>query len=101
MPYVVTLPKVVDEKLSHSDRENVINFINELLNHTKDDVKFDVIQVVEEKFERRLIEEISKVKVEIANTKAEIIKWMFIFWLGNIISILGGIFALLKLAKVF
>ena len=32
-----------------------------------------------------------------AQNKAEIIKWMFIFWIGSVLTILGGLFGFLKL----
>lgn len=38
---------------------------------------------------------------KIANSKVETIKWMFIFWIGNVITIIGGIIGILKIAKVF
>jgi DNA anti-recombination protein RmuC len=38
---------------------------------------------------------------KIANSKADTIKWMFIFWIGNVITIIGGIIGILKIAKVF
>ncbi|MDR0793943.1 MAG: hypothetical protein LBE82_11590 [Chitinophagaceae bacterium] len=34
---------------------------------------------------------------EIANSKADIIKWMFIFWIGQIAVLTGIIFAILSL----
>ncbi len=33
----------------------------------------------------------------IESTKSELIKWSFIFWVGSVITILGGLFAILKL----
>jgi hypothetical protein len=36
-------------------------------------------------------------KEDLANVKAELIKWMFIFWLGQIGVLSGIIFAMLKL----
>jgi len=42
-----------------------------------------------------------KLRLEIANSKAETIKWMFIFWMANVITIMGGILGILKIAKVF
>ena len=45
--------------------------------------------VVEEKFERRLTEEIAKLDKKISETKAELIKWMFIFWAGQIIVLVA------------
>lgn len=38
---------------------------------------------------------------KIDNATAEIIKWMFIFWISNVITIIGGIVGILKIAKVF
>lgn len=38
-----------------------------------------------------------KLEKLIAETKAEMIKWMFIFWTGSILTTLGGMFAFLKI----
>ena len=51
---------------------------------------------VEERFERRLAEEIGKVCHEIAESKADLIRWMFIFWVGQIGVITGILFAFFK-----
>ncbi len=81
------------------------------------DARKDAIAIAEERFERRLTEEvsrldkriteeISKLRVEMAEKfaqletkmtsfKAEIIKWMFLFWLGQIVVVAG----LIKLLK--
>ena len=62
-----------------------------------------MLEFVEEKFERRLSEEISGVRVEIGRldnkieaTRADLIKWMFIFWIGQVGVILGMLFAFFK-----
>ena len=33
----------------------------------------------------------------IESTKSELVKWSFIFWVGTVITILGGLFAILNL----
>ncbi|MCK4765013.1 MAG: hypothetical protein KAW12_22630 [Candidatus Aminicenantes bacterium] len=43
----------------------------------------------------------TKLTAMIANNKAEILKWMFIFWIGNVLTIVGGILGVLKIAGVF
>jgi hypothetical protein len=105
MPHVIVLPQVIERKLKENERQEVINFINGLFTETAGEVKRDVIETVEEKFERRLSEEIAGLKIEltekIASNKVEMIKWMFIFWIGNVITIIGGIMGILKIAKVF
>lgn len=76
------------------------------------------ISIVEEKFERRLAEEIGKLRNEIAearaelrteiteakatlevkgeSNKADLIKWMFIFWVGQVAVLTGILFAFFR-----
>ncbi len=80
--------------------------------------KEEIIEIVEEKFERRLSEELGKLRVEMAEMKSElrgemadmkselnnkmgsmradIIKWMFVFWVGQIDVMIGILFAFFK-----
>jgi len=51
---------------------------------------------LEEKFERRLSQEIGKLDVKISETEADLIKWMCIFWVGQVGLILGILFAFFK-----
>jgi hypothetical protein len=94
-------------------------------------LKKDIIEILEERFEKKLSIELVNLKLElmekisssgaqlnerittsseklraelvekIANSKVDMIKWMFIFWIGNVITIIGGIIGILKIAKVF
>jgi len=75
----------------------------------------NLIDILEQKFERdqakviaRAIDEaigenvkqqstILATKADLANVKVELIKWMFIFWIGQIGVLTGIIFAMLKL----
>lgn len=65
MPHVVILPHVIEEKLKVEERQEVIAFINDIIADTSSELKKDVIEVVEEKFERRLSEEIANLKTEL------------------------------------
>ena len=62
-----------------------------------------------ERFERRLVEETSKLRVEMAQLRSdlrddmsslrvELLRWAFMFWVGQIVSI-GGLMALLLRAR--
>jgi hypothetical protein len=131
MPQVVILPHVIEQKLQEDERQEVIDFINGLVSNTSSELKRDIIEIVEERFEGKLSRELVNQKLEllerisssevrlnekittateklrselvekIANSKADTIKWMFIFWIGNVITIIGGIIGILKIAKVF
>jgi predicted KAP-like P-loop ATPase len=65
----------------------------------------DRITKVEAQLNERITTSSEKLRAElvekIANSKVETIKWMFIFWIGNVITIIGGIIGILKIAKVF
>jgi hypothetical protein len=164
---IVVLPEVIEQKLKVEERKEVIDFINNLVADTSDVLKSDIIEILEEKFEKNLsvglvnlkmelMEKISstavelneritaaeiqlseritkveaqltkteaqlneritkvesqlneristsseKLRLEIANSKAETIKWMFIFWMASVITIIGGIIGILKIANVF
>lgn len=68
----------------------------ELINKADEGVKKDVIATAEEKFERRLAEEIGKLRADMAGMKSDIIKWMFIFWVGQIGVLVGILFTFFK-----
>ncbi len=66
------------------------------------------ITLLEERIERRLSEEIgrvnqriteetSRLEQKISASQANLIKWMFIFWVGQIAVMSGILFAMLKL----
>ena len=39
--------------------------------------------------ELRLQKEIEGVKAEVARTKADLVKWMFLFWTGQVVALIG------------
>ena len=104
---IIAVPRVLREKLGEDGVDSLI----ELLNRVSDRTREDVLTFVEEKFERRLSEEMAKINQritdevakinqriseEIHRMRADIIKWMFIFWVGQIGVIVGLLFAFLK-----
>ena len=83
--------------------DSLVELLNRVSNHTRD----DVLTFVEEKFEHRLSEEVAKVNQRITDEiamvrtdmhalRADLIKWMFIFWAGQIGVILGILFAFFR-----
>ena len=82
---VITIPKVLREKLTDEGADALV----EIINKSEEKSNEDIIVLVEEKFERRLAEEIGKVR-------SEIIKWMFIFIFGQFWAIVGTLFVFFK-----
>jgi len=58
--------------------------LNELLDAEQQTWSERVLTIVTERFERRLVEEVAKLRVELAKDRFEVVKWMFLFWLGQI-----------------
>jgi hypothetical protein len=100
---IIELPRVLREKLG----DDGVDALVEIINKSGEGVKEDVVSLAEEKFERRLSEEIAKVrgeiagvrtelKIEISRVRANIVQWMFIFWVGQIGALIGILFAFFR-----
>ena len=93
---LVTVPKILREKLGEEGSEGLI----ELLNNASESTYSSVITLAEEKFERRLAEETGKLRSELSEKiehgNTAMIRWMFIFWVGQIGALLGILFAFFR-----
>jgi len=100
---VIAVPRPLREKLGEEGTDALVTLINEAGENNKK----SVIEVVEERFERRLAEEIGKFRAEIAgeisklraemhDLRASLIQWMFVFWIGQIGVLVGFLFTFLK-----
>ena len=83
---VIAIPKVLREKLGDEGSEALI----EILNKSEDKSKEHIMEVAEEKFEKRL-----------AKVKSRIIKWMFILWVRQIGAITSILFACSIYPQIF
>jgi hypothetical protein len=106
----VSIPKALREKIGEEAAESLI----ELLNTSSQNSQNNVIALAEEKFEHRLSEELAKVRGEISTVKSDLekrisevkeeshknqastIRWMFVFWVGQIGAMLGILFAFFR-----
>ena len=89
---ILSVEKPLRDKLGDEATESLVHLINQAQNEQKK----DVLTFVEEKFERRLSEEIGSVRNEMYKIKSDIIKWMFIFWVGQVGVFIGILFAFFK-----
>ena len=71
-----------------------------LLRDTGETWRDDVLTLAEERFERRLAQEMSALRVEMANgmcgirremstLRVELLKWSFLFWIGQVAAMAG------------
>ena len=108
---LITVPKVLREKLGDEGSDALVALINGAGNG----YKAETVELVEERFERRITEEVAKLErriteeaakldhriteevakldVKLSETKADLLRWMFIFWIGQVGALLGILFA--------
>ena len=65
---IITIPRVLREKLGDNGADSLVELLNRVSNHTRD----DVLTFVEEKFEHHLSEEISKVNERITKETSKL-----------------------------
>jgi hypothetical protein len=82
---ILIVGKPLREKLG----DEAVDVLVELINQSQSNQKKDILEFVEEKFERRLSEEVGMLR-------AKLIKWMFIFWIGQVGVILAILFTFFK-----
>ncbi len=119
----IQLFQILKEKLGEKEAEALVNFVDSKLKEnneanlkvlaTKEDIAKLAVSTKEDiaKLAASTKEDIAKLTVSAkedivrlegrmeklnAETKADMIKWMFIFWTGSILTTLGGMFAFLK-----
>ncbi len=107
---LTTVPTKLREKLGDEASQALVELINEAtrVQHT------ETIALVEETFERRLVEslsqletrldkritdEVAKLSIQIAESKADLMKWMVISIVGQTFVILGVLAAFLSIAR--
>lgn len=107
---IITIPKILQEKLTEEGADARV----EILDKVEEQNEARTIRVAEERFEKkleqtksdlreainkvdkRLVQLKAKLKADIANVRADLIKWMFIFRAGQVITITGILNAFLK-----
>lgn len=78
---------------------NTINLIDILENKFEKDQAKIIAKAIDEAIVESVQQQatVLATKEDIASLKAELIKWMFIFWVGQIGVLTGIIFAMLKI----
>lgn len=100
---LISIPKSLREKLGEEGSEAFVNVLNQFGEENKE----SAIDITEKRFETMLAKESSllredmvrgdeSLRVEIQACRADIIKWMCIFWVGQIGVIIGILFAFFK-----
>ena len=82
----IQLFKILKERLGEKEAEALVDFVDNKLKENND-VNSKILATKED---------IAVTRTLIADTKAELIKWMFIFWVGQVAVTFGFILLFLK-----
>ena len=86
------LSAAVADKLGHEATTGLV----ELLDHENE----QMLNLAAERFERRLTEEISGMRVDIVRElhamRVDLFKWSFLFWIGQVAAVVGVIALMLR-----
>jgi hypothetical protein len=95
------------ERLGYRGTADLVDFRG----HCREEWQADVVGVVGDRFERRLVEESSKLHVEmaqgfatvrgdLADQRSEILKWMFLFWIGQFFALASVVAVVIRFFRV-
>jgi hypothetical protein len=72
----------------------------DLITRAETEIRGDVILLAEERFARRLAEAIAALETRlterIAAVETRVIRWAFVFWVGQLAAVLAILFAFFK-----
>jgi hypothetical protein len=83
---ITKLYDLVSIKLGKETAENLTTFIEEKI-RSEVDTKTSILATKED---------LARTDTKIETSKADLIKWMFVFWVGQVITIFGLILLFLK-----
>ena len=90
---ITQLYTLLSEKVGKETAENLTVYIEEKI---KDEVKTQSNILATKEDIALLKQDINNVELKIAETRADMIKWMFIFWIGQVAVTFGFILLFLK-----
>lgn len=89
---IIVLPEVLREKLGEQGARELVHLFNASVKSLRENIG----ETAAEKLERRLAEtkadlqkDILETKAEIGRVKADLIKWIFVFWAGQAAVLYG------------
>ncbi|KUK40539.1 MAG: hypothetical protein XD69_1411 [Clostridia bacterium 62_21] len=91
MAVILHVPEALRQKLGEDGTKELIALIEQAARGLRENIG----ETAAERIERRIAETKAEIKADMANLKAELIKWMFVFWLGQ----MAAVYTLLKLVR--
>lgn len=85
MAVILHVPEALHAKLGEEGTKELIALIDQAARGLRENIN----ETAAEKIERRLLETKTDLEKQMANVKADLIKWMFVFWVGQTAVTIG------------
>ena len=86
---VIAFPKILTDRLT----DEGARALAEILDRVEESSKSNSLEAAENRFEKRLAEELGKLRSEmhdeLGKLRSDVIRWMFIFWIGQAATVIG------------
>ena len=63
--------------------------------------KEEVLETACDRFERRLSEEVGGLRIEMAQMHVSLVRWMFVFWIGQLAATISIVAVILRAVNLF
>ncbi|WP_134643011.1 LA_3696 family protein [Ammonifex thiophilus] len=92
MAEFIYIPETLRERLGEQGSKELVEVLNQAARSLRESINESTV----ERIERRIAETKTEIVKEIANAKADLLKWMFVFWVGQVLAIIGFLYTLLR-----
>ena len=89
---VIAFPKILTDRLTDEGARALADILNTVENAAQK----ITLEIAEERFEKKLSQLEARMDVNLAQMETRLIRWMFIFWMGQSATTLGILFAFFK-----
>ena len=93
MPVTAKLSRKFYETLGDEVADELVDLLNQVDATYHADLR-EMNELNYARFEARLDQRIAEVRQSLADQRAELLKWMFLFWVGTVVPLAGLIVAL-------
>jgi len=92
MPVTAKLSKAFYERLGEQVTNELVEWFNAVDTTYKSDLR-DLVEMQAQRFDAKLQQRIAELRAEmrsgLADLRADLLKWMFVYWAGTALTVIG------------
>ena len=88
MPVTAKLSKAFYERLGEQVTNELVEWFNTVDTTYKADLR-DLVEMQAQRFDAKLEQRIAELRAEMREMRADLLKWMFVYWAGTALTVIG------------